>query len=72
MRELTREELRRSETGPSFANVRPADLFGTSSSFELASRVRRENPLRYRELRQEWDYICGKPRPSDHFNEVKQ
>jgi hypothetical protein len=61
------QEAARSANGPTFTNVSPAELFGPKSSTELALRVFRQNPTRYRALRQEWAYLSGAEAPPDNY-----
>jgi hypothetical protein len=66
-RELTAEELERSESGPAFAEVKAEQLFSASADYVLAARVLRLNPRRYRELKAGWDFANGRPRRDPAF-----
>jgi hypothetical protein len=67
MRELTAQEIRRSKTAPSYANVSVEQVFGPRSEYGLALRLQKANPARYAELRLEWLYISGQERRPDSF-----
>lgn len=68
MTELTAEDLERSEHAQKFENVRPVDLFSKTASTALAMKVLTANPVRYRQLRDEWLVESGiVPYPDSHW-----
>ena len=67
-RVLTDEEIAACEGAQQFANVTPVMLFGAKSDGGLAQKVMRENPVRYRQLRDEWLIESGiVPRPDSYY-----
>lgn len=66
-RELTVEQEEACASAPQFANVRAVDIFGAHSDGELARRIAAANIVRYRQLREEFEYESGIKRRPDSF-----
>ena len=68
MKDLTEEEIAACANAPQFTNVRAVDVFGAHSDYSLAARIAKVNPVRYRQLRDEYELEAGlKPRPDSFY-----
>ena len=68
MRQLTDPEIEACKDAPQFESTTPEQLFGKNADGQLAATVARLNVVRYRQLREEYDFITGmKKRPDSFF-----
>jgi len=66
-RQLTDPEIEACTTAPQFSEVRAVDVFGAKSDGALAARIAKANVVRYRQLREEWEYESGLRQRPDSF-----
>ena len=70
-RPFTADEQERSANGPRYEHVKPSDLWGKGGDSNLAMAIIKKNPVRYRELQQEWRYEQRLERcPDSHYDRL--